>query len=590
MGNYFVQFTELGGYHFSPTDQTNDFLDSDVSATGRFRVPRDSGLSVVDAGLHLGTSTIGDLVWEDRNGNGLREPDEPGIDGVRVHLFDAGGVNLIHSTFTNNGGHYFFGFGDVPGDYVVEVEAPRGFELTTSNQGADDRIDSDFDPASGRTTVTLQNEQSLTAVDAGLVRSTDSDHGTIGDFVWHDINGDGVQDLNEPGLDGVAVDLFADGIQLGTTFTVHGGRYSFYGLSPGDYTLRFVSPDGFDPSPIGMGGDASADSDSDPTTGFVDVVVSAGEKSVAIDAGFVERTSGEIGVVAGLAWDDLNNNGIQDAGEPGIAGVTASLFLNDPEIRIAQVETDAEGRYEFRGLPAGEFYVSFVNPLGYNPTAKDLCGDDAVDSDIDPLTRQSETLVLPLDNSMATADAGFAEFSDSSTAVIESVIWDDENQNGIRDAGEQGIDGVEVRLLHESGSTILGTTTTRDGGQFRFLGLTTYEGMVEVVAPFGYRISNPFQGTNNLIDSDIDSVTGRTSKFTLTAGQVEDSLSAGLIAIPLDRVIVSPAFAGTLPGEDPDGPGPAAFFGRDSFTSLENAVAVLGDDLAGTITEMPAGT
>lgn len=73
--------------------------------------------------------------------------------------------------------------------------------------------------------------------------------GVIGDFVWQDLNGNGCQDANEPGMQGVQVDLFSgcgnDKTLIGSTTTDQSGHYQFTGLCAGDYSVCFHTPSGF---------------------------------------------------------------------------------------------------------------------------------------------------------------------------------------------------------------------------------------------------------------------------------------------------------------------------------------------------------
>jgi hypothetical protein len=46
-------------------------------------------------------------------------------------------------------------------------------------------------------------------------------------------------------------------------------------------------------------------------------------------------------------WRDTNGNGIQDAGEPGIANVTVTLFDVTARMTVATTTTDASGDYDF---------------------------------------------------------------------------------------------------------------------------------------------------------------------------------------------------------------------------------------------------
>ena len=85
---------------------------------------------------------------------------------------------------------------------------------------------------------------------------------SIGDFVWDDLDADGIQDGGEVGINNVSVELFntAD-VSQGTTTTNAAGAYSFPGLTPGDYYLVFTTPAGFSFSPQDVGADDTIDSD-----------------------------------------------------------------------------------------------------------------------------------------------------------------------------------------------------------------------------------------------------------------------------------------------------------------------------------------
>jgi len=77
-----------------------------------------------------------------------------------------------------------------------------------------------------------------------------SNPGSIGNFVWEDINRDGCQDSFENGLGGITVELYlSEGDQLGYTITNKTGYYSFDCLIPGCYFLKFINPDGYIFSP-----------------------------------------------------------------------------------------------------------------------------------------------------------------------------------------------------------------------------------------------------------------------------------------------------------------------------------------------------
>ena len=119
--------------------------------------------------------------------------------------------------------------------------------------------------------------------------------GEIGDFVWHDLDHDGVQDAGEPGIDGVQVKLYqdnGDGVfdagtdtVVGTRTTSAGGKYLFQDLTPNDYFVDVVdatAPAGYvittynDPTPIiNLGeGERYLDADFGYTEAFSELAIS----------------------------------------------------------------------------------------------------------------------------------------------------------------------------------------------------------------------------------------------------------------------------------------------------------------------------
>ena len=91
---------------------------------------------------------------------------------------------------------------------------------------------------------------------------------SIGDLVWNDFDADGIQDAGEPGIPGVTVELYSTSNEIvATTNTDIHGYYSFSNFTAGNYSLRFILPQGYKFSPQNQGTDDKKDSDADPSTG-----------------------------------------------------------------------------------------------------------------------------------------------------------------------------------------------------------------------------------------------------------------------------------------------------------------------------------
>ncbi|MDQ3247870.1 MAG: carboxypeptidase regulatory-like domain-containing protein, partial [Chloroflexota bacterium] len=293
-GNYFVSFDRSSlpaGTVFSPQNAgTDDSLDSDADPTSGETAPTgplaggNQNLTL-DLGVFRPAS-LGDFVWLDANADGVQEADEGGVAAVTVALFDGQG-RQVATTVTNAGGYYHF-TGLRPGAYYVVFTLPANLLFSQANAGGDRALDSDADPATGRTATTLltSGETDLTW-DAGLTPSTLA---ALGGHTWHDGSADqadGNRTPDETLLAGVTVILLdVNGKELKRTTTAANGFYSFEALTLGAYILSFIMPDGFTSFTINH--DSANNSDADLVTGQTVLIrLAAGERDLTWDAGFV---------------------------------------------------------------------------------------------------------------------------------------------------------------------------------------------------------------------------------------------------------------------------------------------------------------
>ena len=182
-----------------------------------------------DYGYNVRPAAEGNYVWNEPNGNGIQDDGDTGVEGVTVNLKDEDG-NVIATTSTDADGAYSFEDLD-PGTYSVQFEIPDDYEYSPVNVGGDDSIDSDADPIQdGMTaTTTLESGDNDPTLDAGIYQTT-----SLGDYVWEDLNGNGIQDDGDTGVEGVTVNLKDEaGDVIETTTTAADGSYRFDDLEPG---------------------------------------------------------------------------------------------------------------------------------------------------------------------------------------------------------------------------------------------------------------------------------------------------------------------------------------------------------------------
>ncbi len=332
---------------------------------------------------------LGDKVWNDVNKNGIQDQGETGIADVKVTLKDLDG-NILDTTYTNTNGKYIFD-NLKNGNYQVDFETPEGYAASPSNQG-NDALDSDG-PTNAQAVISDGNN--LT-VDQGFYQTETPTH-NVGDKVWEDLNKDGIQDQNEPGIANVKVTLKdADGNVVDTRTTDDKGNYLFEKVKEGEYTIEFETPEGYTPTVTGQG---TADNDSNGTS--TKVTVKDGD-DLTIDSGFTQVTpEPPTHNVGDKVWDDLNKDGIQDDNEPGISNVKVTLKDADGNV-VDTRTTDANGNYLFENVKEGDYTIEFETPEGYTPT---VTGQGTADND----SNGTSTKVTVKDGDDLTIDSGFTQ-------------------------------------------------------------------------------------------------------------------------------------------------------------------------------------
>ncbi len=461
----------------------------------------------------------------------------------------------------------------------VEIRAQAGTieaseRISNSNQGAElafvELLLPDVPGDVTEVEVTIDSPpkpDGASAILGGLNARVECSTAALGDRVFEDANENGVQDGNETGVTGVTVNLWLDedgdgspDMPIASQVSGDEGQYLFGSLDPRlVYIVEFIAPDGRTFTARGQGGDPALDSDADSLTGLsAPQRLAPGATVDTVDAGLlpVAQTLASLG---DTVFRDLNGNGLQDAGEPGVPGVSVNLLAQNGD-PLAATTSDRNGRYTFPALNPGTYIVEFVTPESQGFTLPNA-GDDALDSDADPVSGQSEPLTLVAGENNRSVDAGLLS---PAPAALGDRVFLDANENGVQDGDEPGVPDITVNLWLDTDGDgqpdrRIGSTTTNDDGLYGFDDLDpTQSYIVEFVAPIGRDFSAPFSGDDPALDSDADPLTGWTPSFTLAPGQTDDSVDAGLLPVAPELAALGDRVFRDLNGnglQDDDEPG-----------------------------------
>ncbi|ARE39565.1 hypothetical protein RGUI_1424 [Rhodovulum sp. P5] len=584
-GDYYVVFPEtVDGKTLVAQDAGDDAIDSDAGTDGQTAtVSVGIGETAdLDAGYaDPGTASITGTVFSDNDGSHTQTTGDTPISGVEVVLFNGDGTTTGLTATTGDDGTYSF-TGLPAGDYyVVFPETVDGKTLVAQDAG-DDAIDSDAG-TDGQTATVSVGIGETADLDAGYA---DPETASITGTVFSDNDGSDTQTTGDTPISGVEVELFnGDGTTTGLTATTDSnGTYSFTGLPAGDYYVVF--PETVDGKTL-VAQDAGDDAiDSDAGTDGQTATVSVGIGETAdLDAGYADP---ETASITGTVFSDNDGSDTQTTGDTPISGVEVELFNGDGTTTGLTATTDSNGTYSFTGLPAGDYYVVFPETVDGKTLVAQDAGDDAIDSDAGT-DGQTATVSVGIGET-ADLDAGYA---DPETASIGDIVWQDENGNGVQDAGELGLDDVTVTLLADTDGDgdiddIVATTQTANGGKYLFSGLAAGTYIVDFDEPNGFHFTEQYAGVDDEVDSNADVTTGATDEIVIGIGEEVLTIDAGLNADPdavddtaggcADEVLVVDVL-----GNDSDDEGDAAL----SIVAIGGqSVSDLGDEvtLSGTVT------
>ena len=400
------------------------------------------------------TFCVSGVKFEDRNGNGLRDSGEPGLPGIEIHAADVQHPDHAPLRALTGGEGTFQLCGLEHGtDFRVTETVPFGYRQTAP----DDRRVS-------RRLIALDRGYFVEGCDenfSGLDFGNQLIPNAIGGIKFEDLNANGVRDPGEPGLAGFTINLTpaAPGAPpVQTVTTDANGNFLFTDVVPGAYILSETIRQGF--------------SLTVPAANSIAVTLAAGGSS--IDNVFGNFRGVLTGTITGTKFLDANANGVRDAGEPGLPGVTINrtASINDPAGTNLSVVTDADGNFTFAAVPFGTFTLTETVPAGFAQTAPPPPGS-----------------IFTTINFAERSSSGNLFGNRALAGMVSGVKFNDANGNGVRDSGEEGLPGVTIRITDASNA--VRSTSTDASGSFSFTGLVPGTYLVSEIVPIGFTQTAP---------------------------------------------------------------------------------------------------
>jgi len=435
----------------------------------------------------LRPGTLAGLVWYDVDNSGAQNGTEPGIATVTVTLTGTdyrGNAVATQVATTNATGAY--SFADLlPGTYTVVETQPADYTDGLLQLGTVDGA------ASGTTATNRFNAIVIGSQGAGVAYNFGELGRGIAGTVYNDLNDDGIQQGSEVGIPGVAIRITGCGVDR-TTATAPDGSYQFTGLPncPGGYTLIQTQPAGYSDG-RDTAGTAGGTVTNDQIAG-----IALGATTYATGYNFGEHglvpTDIACTVPAQVARNirepfnfTLNVAHLSGGGAPNVRladTLPAGLELTaQPTATNGGSCTGAAGQNSFTCslgfiAPSGTVTVTAPVRVTSYPSTGSLSNGATLTTD------GSDT--VPANNSCQAPVA-------VNQSTLAGAVFADPNNDGLKQAAEQGIPGATVRLAGTDlyGNAINLTTVTLADGTYRFDGLAPSDAAgytVTETQPSGY--------------------------------------------------------------------------------------------------------
>ena len=519
-GNYFLRFTLPEGYWLSPQGDVSGFKRNTVPmADSRQGVTQPFTLQEGQtAGFGVGgvrTGMLSGRIWLDSNEDGIMDEGEPGLKDCVVTLAGAhNGQNYAYTT--DDTGRYEI---TVRIDtYLYTVKGPEGMSFTqySAAGGLNRSIITTEGIGAGERQYVIESGTREENQNIGFVPGV-----ILEGVAFLDSNYNGIRDDGEQLLSDVTLELTKVGATkgLGIVMTGLDGAFRFDSLRGGAYNLRAVLPD------TGIVFTCVPVSDADYKNLFTQ---RAGrrETTVTITISSGERRGVGVGAVvpgslSGCVFADANYNGLFDAGEEPVSGISVRLLDQEGET-VASTKTNASGRYNFESLMPMAYTVAIDKPAGFMFTKLVEGESRSRIQSVEQNEGLTDLIPVALGEQVSNVYAGVIL-----PAKVLGQVFADANDDGLLTQGEGGFEGVHISLLNESGETVNSIDTGADGA-FAFADLHPGRYSLSYLLPEDSVYAAKIAGGSEIAGEDL---TALGEAFDLTIGETKQAPLCGAVAL-----------------------------------------------------------
>ncbi len=484
--------------------------DSRTVANGAAVLPLALGEASVqaDIGLRQGVKlTV--TVYQDENANGEQGTYEEGVPNVLMEVLDGDTVVASGATYRKAGVTLTV----APGEYTLRATLPDNYAFTILGKHS------------------CMTSESGVAVSDPITLSTDAENkayiavravGSFSGMAFEDVNNNGILDEEDVGVAGVTVYLKGErtGTQRQIT-TDETGLYHFLRL-PGDkYTVTADLPEGmlyarYSPE----GGDLRSIFTGENLERVFSV--KSGESTVSKNVGVIQR-----GAIAGVAFLDLNYNGLYDEGEPGYEDVTLEVIKHSDSESVGKGKSVKDGSFRVENLRSSTYRLRAILPDDGSIFTTTREGSINQVNLFEQRSGRREFTVYPL--VMESGQELQALVGVARSATISGTVFEDADYNGRLNGKEKKIAGLIVQAVDANGEIVSDAVTDKNG-KYTLKGIMpgSYTVKVQRKTGYGFTRLRPAEKDGSFV-TVLEGKFGITDPITVAMGEEISGVNAGML-------------------------------------------------------------